>query len=145
MIEIIYFFLWTLILYVIHRIVHVVPFLKKIHFDHHLYVTKHVGCMSWHWNNLFLFNDNWTSTADLWITEVTPTIIFCLMTGSWWILCFYYIWAAFIQEKLEHNPEIDLYPFTSGKWHLIHHRNFKKNYGLFHPFWDRIFCTEMLK
>ena len=144
MMEIIYFLLWTLLLYLIHRSMHNVPYLKEIHFDHHRYVNENYGQMAWHWNNLFLFNDNWISTADLWMTEVIPTVLFSYITGHWWILCFYYIWASLIQEKLEHNPKIDLYPFTSGKWHLVHHRNFRKNYGLFHPFWDRIFRTELL-
>jgi sterol desaturase/sphingolipid hydroxylase (fatty acid hydroxylase superfamily) len=144
MTEIIYFLLWTLLLYLIHRIIHNVPYLKEIHLDHHKHINANYCQMTWHWNNLFLFNDNWISTLDLWITEVLPTMLFSYITGHWWILCFYYIWAALIQEKLEHNPKIDLYPFTSGKWHLVHHRNFRKNYGLFHPFWDRIFRTELL-
>ena len=144
MIEIIYFLLWTLLLYLINRTIHNIPYLKEIHFNHHRHVNENYGQMTWHWNNLFLFNDNWTSTLDLWITEVIPTIVFSYITGHWWLFCFYYVWAAFIQEKLEHNPKIDLYPFTGGRWHLVHHRNFRKNYGLFHPFWDRIFRTEML-
>jgi sterol desaturase/sphingolipid hydroxylase (fatty acid hydroxylase superfamily) len=71
-------------------------------------------------------------------------LIFSYITGHWWIFVFYYCWAAFIQEIIEHDPEINWYPFTSGRWHLLHHRNFEKNYGLFHPVWDRIFQTEML-
>ena len=144
MIEIIYFLLWTLLLYLIHRIIHHIPYLRSIHFNHHRHVNENYGQMTWHWNNLFLFNDNWISTLDLWMTEVIPTILFSYLTSHWWIFCFYYIWTAFIQERVEHNPNIDLYPFTSGRWHLVHHKNFRKNYGLFHPFWDRIFQTEML-
>jgi hypothetical protein len=55
---------------------------------------------------------------------------------------FYYVWAALIQEIIEHNPKFDLYPFlTSGKWHLIHHHNTSVNYGLFIPVWDMLFGT----
>jgi len=145
MVEFFYFLLWTLILYVIHRIVHKTPVLNKIHLDHHSYITKRIkegNLTKWHWSNLFLFNDTWTSTLDLWITEVIPTLIFSLITGQWWISIFYYVWAAFIQESIEHNPNINLYPLTSGRWHLKHHQNPKRNYGLFHPFWDRLFNTE---
>ena len=145
MVELFYFLLWTLILYTIHRIVHKTPVLNKIHLDHHSYISKRIQegkLIKWHWSNLFLFNDTWTSTLDLWITEVVPTLIFSLITGQWWISIFYYLWAAFIQESIEHNPNINLYPLTSGKWHLVHHRNSKRNYGLFHPFWDRLFNTE---
>lgn len=150
MIEIIYFLSWTFLLYIVHILVHHIPYLKTIHHDHHLFIIKEFSeskeiknLTNWHWNNIFLFNDTPISSLDLWITEVIPTLIFCYITNHWWIFLFYYVWAAFIQERIEHNPKIDLYPFTSGKWHLIHHRNFKKNYGLFHPLWDKIFDTEL--
>jgi sterol desaturase/sphingolipid hydroxylase (fatty acid hydroxylase superfamily) len=134
----VYFFLWTLILYWIHRLVHVTPIIKKYHMDHHEYILKHD--VSWHWSNLFLYNDNKKSTIDLWITEVIPTIAFSYMTGQWWLSVFYYLWAALIQERIEHNHNMDIPILTSGKWHLIHHRA-KYNYGLFTPVWDIIFRT----
>ncbi len=135
---VIYFFLWTLMLYTIHRIGHVTPWVSKIHLHHHAYVLSNPTC--WHWSNLFLFNDTWISTLDLWITEVIPTLIFSLVTGQWWIFILYYIWAAFIQESIEHNSSINLPILTSGKWHLIHHRS-PCNYGLFTPLWDLAFGT----
>jgi sterol desaturase/sphingolipid hydroxylase (fatty acid hydroxylase superfamily) len=92
---------------------------------------------------LFLFNDNWTSTFDLWITEVVPTLVFSWVTGYWWISVFYYLWAALVQETIEHNPKFNIYPYlTSGKWHLIHHRDTTYNYGLFFPIWDILFKTH---
>lgn len=133
-----YFLLWTLILYWIHRLGHRLFFVKDLHLDHHRYVLQHnVG---WHWSNLFLFNDNLKSTLDLWITEVIPTLIFSYATGQWWISIFYYLWAALIQESIEHNKDFDLPILTSGKWHLLHHRS-KCNYGLFTPVWDIVFRT----
>ena len=137
---ILYFLLWTLILYALHRAIHIVPILKTIHGNHHAFVNNNKT--KWHWSNIFLFNDNWTSTVDLWITEVIPSIIFSWVTGQWWISIFYYVWAAFFQENLEHNPKMKYYPLTFGQWHLIHHRYPKKNFGLFIPIWDRIFLTE---
>lgn len=84
-----YFLLWTFMLYWIHRIGHKVPVIRKFHSIHHGYINSTIT--GWHWNNLFLFNDNWPSTIDLWITEVVPTIIFSWLTGQWWITTFYYI------------------------------------------------------
>ena len=139
---IVYFLAWTFCLYWIHRIVHKVPYVKKWHWDHHNYIVRH-GSKGWHWNNLFLFNDTWTSTLDLYVTEVMPTITFSWLTGQWWIFILYYIWAAFFQEMLEHNKNIDVPIFTSGKWHLIHHRHPNKNYGLFFPVWDMFFKTYL--
>lgn len=133
-----YFFLWTLMLYWIHRIVHYIPVIRAIHMHHHRFVLTHHT--KWHWSNLLLFNDDWTSTVDLWITEVIPTLLFSLVTGQWWISVFYYIWAAFIQETIEHNQNFDIPILTSGCWHLIHHRS-SVNYSLFTPQWDIIFKT----
>lgn len=135
-----HFLAWTFLLYILHRIVHKFPVLKKIHADHHGYINN--NSTKWHWSNLFLYNDTWTSTLDLWITEVIPTLVFSYLTGHWWITVFYYLWAAFLQESLEHNKKINLYPLTFGKWHLVHHKYPKSNFGLFFPFWDKLFSTE---
>lgn len=135
---ILYFFLWTLMLYWIHRVVHLAPVVRAVHLHHHSFISQHIT--SWHWSNLFLFNDDWKSTLDLWITEVIPTLLFSLITGQWWISILYYIWAAFLQETIEHDSNFNLPILTSGKWHLIHHRS-EMNYGLFTPMWDIIFRT----
>jgi sterol desaturase/sphingolipid hydroxylase (fatty acid hydroxylase superfamily) len=135
------FITWTFVLYWIHRAGHITPVVQDAHRDHHKFININ-GKTTWHWNNLFLFNDTWTSTADLWITEVIPTLIFSWITGHWWLSVFYYLWAALIQEVVEHNPKFDIFPLlTSGRWHLIHHRDSTRNYGLFLPIWDLLFGT----
>jgi sterol desaturase/sphingolipid hydroxylase (fatty acid hydroxylase superfamily) len=138
MLPICYFLLWTFILYWLHRLLHTSARLSKWHLHHHRYAVAHTT--TWHWNNLFLFNDDWPSTNDLWTTEVIPTLIFSWITGQWWISVFYYVWAAFIQETLEHNPTVNWPILTSGRWHLMHHK-LKCNYGLFMPLWDIVFKT----
>lgn len=142
-----YFCLWTFILYWIHRVAHQLSFLKKYHVDHHQFILKKFkeNCTppGWHWNNLLLFNDTWNSTIDLWLTEVFPTILFSLITGQWWVIIFYYLWAAFIQETIEHNPNFDFIMWSSGKWHLLHHTKGTKNYGLFFPIWDIVFKSNL--
>ena len=136
---IIEFLLWTGILYWMHRLVHIIPFLRDFHMDHHRVVNK--GEMGWHWNNLFLFNDTWDSTIDLWVTEVIPTLIFSWITGAWWLSIFYYLWAATIQEIIEHRSTFSIPILTSGKWHMIHHRYARLNFSVFIPVWDIIFRT----
>lgn len=138
MMDVVYFFLWTLVLYWIHRLGHHTPIIRDFHLDHHRFILS--NHTTWHWSNLFLFNDNWKSTTDLWITEVIPTLIFSYITGAYWISVFYYVWAAFIQESIEHNQNFNIPLLTSGKWHLIHHRS-SYNYGLFFPTWDLMFGT----
>lgn len=137
----IYFFLWTFILYWIHRVVHITPYVRNFHRHHHVFINRNITY--WHWNNLFLFNDDWPSTVDLWITEVIPTLLFSWATGQWWIFIFYYVWAAFLQEPLEHRRGLNLPLLTCGEWHLIHHARPYKNFGLFFPVWDKIFGTEL--
>ena len=141
------FLAWTLYLYAIHRTIHSIglkfaPLAFTAHADHHRYININKQT-TWHWNNLFLFNDTWMSTLDLWITEVIPTLIFSWVTGYWWLSVFYYLWAALIQEVIEHNKDFDWHPFlTSGKWHLIHHRDTSSNFGLFLPIWDLLFKSH---
>jgi sterol desaturase/sphingolipid hydroxylase (fatty acid hydroxylase superfamily) len=133
-----HFLAWTFVLYWIHRASHKIPGVRQIHFSHHIFISKNT--VKWHWNNLFLYNDNFQSSLDLWITEVLPTLIYCIIFQTWWILLFYYVWAALIQERIEHNPLFNLPVLTSGSWHLIHHSS-PFNYGLFLPTWDLVFNT----
>ena len=126
------FILWTFMIYWMHRIVHMIyiPYLYEWHMDHHKQVSqdKIVGL---HWSNLFLYNDTWKSTLDLWAIEVIPTIIFCWIFNCWWIFFVYWFWAAFIQEAIEHNKNFDWYPWlTSGKWHILHHNQSKFNFEI---------------
>lgn len=134
------FLLWTGCLYFIHRLAHVTPGIKVLHGDHHAFVRLHDT--RWHWSNLFLCNDSLKSTADLWITEVLPTVIIATTTTHWWIAVVYYIWAALLQEDLEHNRKVDFPLLTAGKWHMKHHARSSCNYGLFFPIWDKLFRTE---
>jgi sterol desaturase/sphingolipid hydroxylase (fatty acid hydroxylase superfamily) len=138
---IIVFLSWTLMLYLIHRLVHIVPgYIHICHMDHHKQVIQN-SIKGLHWSNLLLWNDTFKSTLDLWFTEVIPTLIFCYIFNCWWLFVVYYIWAAFVQEAIEHNPNFNVPFITSGKWHLIHHSDARVNFGLFTSIWDRIFGT----
>lgn len=129
-------------IYWFHRAVHILPLVSQFHNDHHNQVNSG-EITGLHWTNFFLFFDTWKSTADQWVTEVIPTFLLSLITGQWWIFGVYYIWAAFIQETVEHNSKFNLYPLlTSGQWHLIHHDFPNKNYGVLIPLWDIIFGTR---
>lgn len=139
--HIVVFLSWTFCIYWMHRFVHEFEFLRQYHMDHHAHVTNET-LSGVNWKSMLLWFDSWKSTVDQWIMEVIPTIIISLITGHWWLMVFYYVWAAFIQEAIEHNKKINLYPFiTSGKWHLIHHQDATKNYGVFFPIWDIMFGT----
>ena len=55
----------------------------------------------------------------------------------------YYVWTAFIQEWVEHNAKFNIWPFSAGKFHLNHHKNWRCNYSLFFPIWDHVFGTAI--
>ena len=138
------FLLWTALIYWMHRIVHMIyiPYLYEWHMDHHKQVSQN-KILGLHWSNLFLYNDTWKSTLDLWAIEVIPTIIFCWIFNCWWIFFVYWFWAAFIQEAIEHNKNFDWYPWlTSGKWHILHHNQSKFNFGVYFPIWDILLKTH---
>ena len=135
------FFTWTLLLYCVHRLAHKSKWMMQFHGDHHRYANTNV--IKWHWSNFFFFTDTKKSTIDLWLTEVIPTILFCVIIKSWWILIFYWFWAAFVQEVIEHNYKINIQFWSSGQWHLAHHKDPTTNFGLFFTIWDVIFKTNM--
>jgi sterol desaturase/sphingolipid hydroxylase (fatty acid hydroxylase superfamily) len=148
LVNIVYFASWTLCLYWLHRLLHthgavLCPTLYAAHCQHHAHINTSRSAPRWHWLNMLLYNDSWICTVDLWCTEVIPTVLFAWVTDSWWILAFYYAWAAVIQESVEHNAHVNLMPlFTSGQWHLVHHAHADHNYSLFFPLWDWLHGTH---
>ena len=132
------FMYWTLLVYWLHRLVHVLGW--QAHIDHHHQVDA--SAVGFHWTNMFLFFDSWRSTLDQWFTEVGPVLLVSWLWGTWVLAFAYYVWAAFIQEHVEHDPKFDWYPWlTSGRWHLKHHKYPGCNFGVFHPLWDKLFGT----
>ena len=91
---------------------------------------------------MLLYNDDMKSTIDLWITDVVPTLVFCYLTGQWWIFLLYYFYAAFFQENVEHSDKVNVPLISSGRWHLTHHKDSRYNYGFVFTFWDKLFKTE---
>ena len=143
---ILHFFAWNFVIYWVHVLGHKVQFMSQFHWDHHKYILSQMegdkNPTGWHWNNLFFYNDTWKSTVDLWLTEVIPSLLYSWITGQWWVICFYWFWAAFIQETIEHNPKWDVFGLSAGKWHLLHHTGRDVNYGLMIPLWDILFRTN---
>lgn len=133
-------FLWTLLLWSMHFLSHHTQFLWKFHLAHHEEVLNGIGNPDW--RNLFLWFNTFEVTMDQWLIEVIPTLVLAYAFNAYWLIMFYYVWAACIQESIRHNPEFNLMPFlVSGKYHLIHHRNSSKNFGVYTPIWDMLLGT----
>ena len=138
---VLYFFLWTLLLYVVHRLAHALPYIKKIHSEHHRYVMRN---RDWgiKWQDLYLSRGANKVTLDLWFTEVIPTLLFCAVTGHWWIFGAYYFWSAFYEKATKYNRDVDVFLVTWGMWTLTHYRRNTLNFGGIFSLWDIIFKTN---
>ena len=142
-----HYLIWTFFIYWLHRIVHVTEWTNYYHSDHHRYITENwnnelENPTGWNWTDVFLIEDTWKSTVDLWLTEVIPTILYSSITGQWWILVMYWLWSSMIDEVIEHNPKFNVPFIAAGKWHLSHHIRDSVNFGLHTPLWDVIFRTN---
>jgi len=136
------FLLWSFSEYIMHVLAHQIPMMKYIHSHHHRFIFQNSNT-KWDWRNIFLWTDSWMCTLDLWVIEVIPTLVISAVTGHWWLFLAFYIWTAYIQENVEHNPKIKIPNLTSGQWHLHHHVNSKSNFGTLVTFWDKLFRTEV--
>lgn len=136
---------WNLLLGFIHYLAHRIPWLWNTHSIHHQEVIDGLYNRP-QWTALFLWIDSWDTTKDLWKTEYIPTIIYCFIFNCWWIGILYYIWVATVQEWIEHNPRFNLYPFiSSGRYHLIHHKDPTVNFASMVPWADWIMGTSSSK
>ena len=118
-----HYLVWTFFIYWLHRIVHITEWTNYYHSDHHRYITENwndglENITGWSWSDVFLIEDTWKSTVDLWLTEVIPTILYSSITGQWWILIMYWLWSSLLAEVIEHNPKFNVPFIAAGKWHL---------------------------
>ena len=58
--QLFFFFLWTLLMYGMHRVVHSSKLLGYFHIQHHKVINNKET--KWHWNNVLLYNDDMKST-----------------------------------------------------------------------------------
>ena len=137
-----YFLLWTLVIYVMHRVAHKAPFLWYFHRHHHQVSYRGEWEFSW-WNTLGWFND-WYSTIDQWLLEVIPTIaLITAFPDAWPIGVYYYIDGFCLAEGItDHNPRICIPGLAMGRYHLRHHANLSVNFDQFTHFWDWVFGTK---
>lgn len=150
LIFIVQFFLWTLLVYLIHRAAHYrskYNFLLKIHLQHHRinYLNKNNRVFKWYY--IFFYFGSVKATVDVVLTLTLPAVFVYLMhppTGVY-ILIIHYLYEVFLSEGLlDHNPAIRgklTKVFSWGEYHLKHHKNPKCNFGLIITLWDKVFRT----
>jgi sterol desaturase/sphingolipid hydroxylase (fatty acid hydroxylase superfamily) len=143
------FLLWLLLAYGIHRLAHWSArwnYLQRWHTVHHhpYYLLR---AQRFRWYHLLLCFGSPAETLDLWFTLTLPLLLLCPLFPAQGLvlLVMHYLYEIFFSDaRLDHNP--NLYGlltrvFAWGDYHLRHHRNPSRNYGLIITFWDRIFST----
>lgn len=145
------FFLWTMLVYLMHRVAHIKrrynPF-HWIHMAHHRINYWKPENRVFRWYYFLFFFGSIQATIDVVLILTIPAVTVCLIypaTGVY-ILVFHYIYEVFFSEGvLDHNPRIKgtvTRFFAWGDYHLWHHKNWKYNYGLMITLWDSIFGTK---
>lgn len=149
------FLAWTLLMYLMHRLAHVVhpanP-LWRIHLAHHRVPYLSMGDRN-HWPQpgQFLFwLGSWQLSLDVLISMTLPLLLLCwfLPAEGLTLLVLHYLYEVFLSEtRLDHNPRIKgavTRFFAWGHYHLYHHVNLKRNYGLIVTWWDWLFGTARM-
>ncbi|MCV9888129.1 sterol desaturase family protein [Metabacillus halosaccharovorans] len=145
---VIYFLIWSLYSYVIHRIAHI-PSKKnpllKIHLVHHR--VKYDDSFLPEWPNFFFWFGSWRASLDVWITLTFPVVIIAIIdpVPGVILLVFHYFYEVFLAGNVvDHNPNIKgriTRYFAIGQYHVRHHEVYRANYGFFITLWDRLFGT----
>lgn len=141
---------WTGISYAIHRLAHVAGVwnqLHRIHRAHHHpnYLKRD---LKFRWYNLLFCFETIPETLDVWITLTLPAFALSAMDPEHGIilLCFHYIYEILLSDnRFDHNPAIGgqiIRWLACGQYHLEHHRDPSRNFGLLITFWDFVFRTN---
>lgn len=149
------FALWTFVIYWLHRFSHIHHRLNPlwwIHRAHHAEpYLREDSHPSWPNFGQYLF---WLGgvrlSLDVILVMTLPLLVIAWLWPQYGIplLVFHYFYEVFLSESvLDHNPRITgriTRWFAWGDFHLHHHVNLKRNYGLLVCFWDDLFGTAQI-
>jgi len=104
--------LWTLQIYILHRLAHIrhpLNFLYHIHISHHKINYLKEENRQFKWYYFFFYFGGILETVDVLVTITIPAIIvyFIYPPVGVYILIFHYLYEVFFSEGvLDHNPAI---------------------------------------
>ncbi len=141
-------------MYLLHRLSHVKHRLNplwKIHRAHHKvpYLSEDRELLPQPAQFLFWLG-SWRLSLDVIIVMTLPLLVLTWFfpTQGLILLVFHYLYEVFLSEALlDHNPRIRgslTRVFAWGHYHLYHHMNLKRNYGLVVTWWDWLFGTASM-
>ena len=144
------FLVWTLCLYVMHRLSHI-PHkynpLWQLHRAHHRipYLSTPSGSVWPQFGQFFLWLGNWRASLDVIVSMTLPAIALAIAVPKYGVpvLVLHYFYEIFLSEyALDHNPRIQgavTRYWACGDYHLHHHAHPARNFGLMLTLWDRVF------
>jgi hypothetical protein len=143
------FMVWLGMAYGIHRLAHwSVPWnlLHRLHSVHHQpgYLRR---ARRLRWQHFLLCFGSVSETLDIWFTLTLPLLVISLVlpVQGALLLVFHYLYEIFCSDsQLDHNPSLSgplTRVFAWGDYHLRHHSNPSRNFGLILTFWDRLFAS----
>jgi sterol desaturase/sphingolipid hydroxylase (fatty acid hydroxylase superfamily) len=144
------FFLWTLIIYILHRLAHIkhkFNFLYWVHISHHKVNYFKPENRKFKWHYLFFYFGGILETLDVLLILTLPALLIYLIDPKHglYILFIHYFYEVFLSEGLlDHNPRVEgkiTNFFSWGKYHLAHHKSWKYNFSLMITLWDYVFKT----
>jgi sterol desaturase/sphingolipid hydroxylase (fatty acid hydroxylase superfamily) len=99
------------------------------------------------WHHFLLCFGSVSETLDIWFTLTLPLLVISLVlpVQGAALLVFHYLYEIFCSDsQLDHNPSLSgplTRVFAWGEYHLRHHSNPSRNFGLILTFWDRMFAS----
>lgn len=140
---------WTALGYAIHRLAHHSGewnLLARLHRAHHapayLSTPRPLRC-----HHLLFWFDTRAETMDVWITLTLPALLIAALLPAQGpaLLALHYLYEILLSDgRFDHNPAIDgaiTRVLACGTYHLEHHRQPQRHFGLILTLWDHIFRT----
>ena len=140
---------WLGMAYGIHRLAHwpgAWNRLHRWHRAHHAPAYLEVS-RRFRWHHALLCFGSVPETLDIWLTLTLPLLLVALLLPQQGavLLLFHYVYEIlFSDQRLDHNPHIRgplTRVFAWGQYHLRHHADPRRNFGLILTVWDHVFAT----
>lgn len=78
----------------------------------------------------------------LWYVPLVFVATYLVFPHAFWSgFTFGYVWFILIHHALHHWSHRSKWLTWYGRWHDLHHRNIRYNFGITHPLWDLAFGT----
>ena len=140
---------WLWMAYGIHRLAHCPGAWNRLHRWHRVHHSP--GYLEeprrFRWHHALLCFGSVQETLDIWVTLTLPLLLVALWLPQQGavLLLFHYVYEIlFSDQRLDHNPRIRgplTRVFAWGQYHLRHHADPRRNFGLLLTVWDHVFAT----